>query len=69
MPEIISYDVSQTREVKVRANSLEDAIRIANAAFNNGQNSEGGVKNGPEGIWGNTTTRVKETDITAHRSY
>ncbi len=74
MPEIISYKIIQTREVNVRANSLEDAIRIANVAFKYGQNADSGVVLNDEskaqlgGIWGNTTGRVKEKDIWAERT-
>lgn len=60
MPEIRSYTVVETREVKVTANSAEDAARIAAAAFNNGQHrSDPGVLEGPAGVWGNTTSRVR----------
>lgn len=72
MPVIRNYVVSQTREVNVRANSLTDAIRIAGVAFNNGQNSDSSARYIQEnipGIWGDTTTPVKETDITARESY
>lgn len=67
MPEIIYYEVLQTREVRVRANSSIDALRIAQAAFENGQNSGDGVIDGPEGVWGNTSNRVKERDLSVTR--
>lgn len=77
MHEIRNFVVAQTREVSVRANSLEDAIRIAGRAFVDGQNSDGGVKlrsrpekaDPIEGIWGNTTSRIKETDLSAREAY
>jgi hypothetical protein len=43
MPEMISYTVTQTREVKVTANSMVDAIRIAEVAFDKGQNADCGI--------------------------
>ena len=63
MPEIMHFIVKEEREVRVAANSAVDAARIAEAAFSNGQNSNGGVIDGPEGIWGNTRSRVKTTSI------
>lgn len=70
MPEIRYYVVEQTREVKVTANTLVDAVRIASEAFEKGQNSDNAVKNPElEGVWGNTTTPVKETDIHAREAY
>jgi hypothetical protein len=65
MPAMLYFKVQQTREVEVCANRMEDAIRIAEAAFQNGQNFDRSVKDGPEGIWGNTTNLIKETNITA----
>lgn len=68
MPKIRHYRVTQTREVKVTANSSIDAARIADVAFNDGQNSDNGVKASAkiEGIWGNTTSAVRTTDISTH---
>lgn len=65
MPEVKYFTVTQEREVRVRANTAVDACRIAEAAFKNGQNADTGVVNGPEGIYGNTVTRIKETSIYA----
>lgn len=65
MPEMHYYLVQQEREVKVTANSAADAIRIADAAFTNGQNSDNGVVDGPQGVWGNTRNKVKITSISA----
>jgi hypothetical protein len=72
MPEMISYTVTQTREVKVTANSMVDAIRIAEVAFDKGQNADCGIntKDIPDdmkGVWGNTRSFVKEIDIHAER--
>lgn len=64
MPEIIHYTITQTRTVDVTANNVSDAVQIAEAAFEHGQNSDNGIiiKYGkaPAGIYGNTTTRIKE---------
>jgi hypothetical protein len=53
--------------VKVDATSVIDAARIANAAFLNGQNSDNGVVPGAllsDGeVWGNTTSRIRQTDL------
>lgn len=73
MPEMITYKITQTREVGVTANCLEDAIRIAGVAFEHGQNSDHGIRkeNYPEdmmGVWGNTRTYVKEVEIRAVRT-
>jgi hypothetical protein len=70
MPEVRHYVVEQIREVKVTANSLEDAVRIATAAFKVGQNSDAGVGSSgllPElkGVWGNTTSRIRERSVHA----
>ncbi len=65
MPAIRAFQVAQTRVVKVTANNVVDAVRIGNAAFENGQNSDNGVIDGPPVIWGNATTRVRVTDIAA----
>lgn len=68
MPEIRYFRVTQTREVMVTANNPADAVVIADAAFSSGQNSDSGVKHGPNGIFGNTTSRVKVTDTSAYES-
>lgn len=67
MPEIIYYNVSQTREVRVRANSTIDALRLAEAAFENGQDSDDKVIDAPEGVWGNLVSKVRECDLSATR--
>lgn len=67
MPEMRYFVVTQTREVKVVANHVADAVLIADAAFKHGQNSDSGVAGGkgPEGVWGNTRSLIRETSIVA----
>lgn len=62
MPEMRYFTVTEVREVEVVANSVVDAGRIAAAAFENGQNSDGGVIDGPKGVWGNTRGRIRVRD-------
>lgn len=68
MPEIRTYEVRQVRVVQVKANHEIDAARIAQAAFENGQNSSGGVIDGPDGIWGNTTKAIKNVRLEVERT-
>lgn len=64
MPAIRRYLVTQTREVEVTANDSADAIKIAEFAFTHGQHaSEPSVIGGLEGVWGNTETYIRETEI------
>lgn len=63
MPAIRYFEVTQQRKVKVAANSPYDAVRIAEAAFENGQNSGDGVIDGPMGVYGNARSKVRVTDI------
>lgn len=69
MPEMRDYIVKQTRSVEVRANTLVDAIRIADAAFLHGQNRDARLrdKEGLEGIWGDTTAPIKELKLEGDR--
>ncbi len=69
MPEMMHFKVVQTRQVMVTANSAADAVRLSAAAFEHGQNSDGGIARdkGPEGVWGNTTSRIKEMSIDCQR--
>lgn len=70
MPEMRRYIVTQTRQVEVAANKLEDAIRIAEYGFKYGQNSDWGVANvdgALVGLWGNTTKPIREQSIFAER--
>lgn len=61
------YVVTQIREVEVTANTHRNAIDIAHAAFKNGQNSDNGVIDGPEGIWGNTISKIKTVEVDCRR--
>lgn len=66
MPEMRHYIVTQVREVKVTANSIVDAGRIASAAFEHGHlGTTTSVAQGksPEGVWGNTMSRIREIDL------
>ena len=65
MPEMRNFVVTETRKVKVSANNAIDAARIANKAFEEGQNSDYGLKDkdGLRGIWGDTDERIRQTDI------
>jgi hypothetical protein len=61
MPEMVSYVVTQTREVKITANSAADAVVVATATFDH--------KLKPDEIWGHATTDVRITDISAREAY
>lgn len=65
MPAIRHFVVKEEREVQVSANSAHEAVLIAAAAFQNGQNSGNGVIDGPPDVWGNTTSKIKTTHISA----
>jgi hypothetical protein len=65
MPATYTYTVTREQQVTVTANSPTDAARIAEAAFANGQTPEGGVFDGPPGVYGNTTSRVRTVAVTA----
>lgn len=65
MPQIRYYEVSQTRKVKVSANNPTDAVRIADEAFTNGQDANGNITS-PDGVWGNTTSRVRVSDVSCY---
>lgn len=70
MPEMINYTITQTREVKVVANNASDAALIAEAAFTHGQfKSEPAIAkdHGPEDVWGNTTSHIKEMSLLVER--
>lgn len=64
MPEIKHYAVTQTRLIRVRANSPADAAVIAQHAFRSHTTTDG-VVNQVEiaGVWGNTTGRLEELDL------
>ena len=66
MPEIRHYTVRQVREVKVTANSAVDAARLAEAAFVHGHlghTTSIAADKGPEGVWGNTMSHIREIDL------
>lgn len=65
MPEMRKFIVTEVRQVEVAANTAVDAGRIADKAFKEGQNSGGGLKTkeGLDGIWGDTRTRIRQTDL------
>ncbi len=68
MPEVQHFTVTQTRSIEVSANSAADAAQIAAQAFGLGQ-SDIPVTHvrGPHGIWGNTTSKIKEVDMRVTR--
>lgn len=59
MPEIKRFLVTQTRTVEVTANEMGDACDIGRAAFANGLNRDNGVIDGPVGVWGNTSSKIR----------
>lgn len=65
MPTIKRFTVTESRSVQVEANRLEDAMRLAEHAFNQGQVgmsvNKTTMDNPP---WGNTVSKVEVT----HRS-
>lgn len=67
MPEMRHYKVVQIREVDVSANSAVEASRIAEVAFDFGQNMGNGVipSNLLNEVWGNTTSKVREISLRA----
>ena len=69
MPDIRSYVVTQEREVKVSSTCPEEAVRIAEAAFGNGQDDYGNAKGVVEETIGNTTTRIRTIEVRAREDY
>jgi hypothetical protein len=61
MPEIRYWVVSQTREVKVAANTARDAVLVAEDEF--------GGQPKPEEIWGDARMPVKTTDIIVREDF
>lgn len=70
MPQMKDFRVTQTRVVRVRANSMLDAIQIAEAAFEHGQDANGAITKdkGPKGVWGNTTSHIAEHELTVQEA-
>lgn len=54
MPENRYFIVTQTREVKVKANTLVDAGRIADAHFDNAEKPD---------VYGNAVSAIRNTDM------
>lgn len=68
MPEMRYYTVTQTREVKLVANSMSDAARLGDAAFKGGVRvGDFDIKERPEDVWGNATSDIKELDLNVKR--
>lgn len=67
MPEIRYYTVTQQRQVQVTANNVCDATRLAEKAFEEGQASNHGLWNklGLDGVWGDTTSKIREISLHA----
>lgn len=68
MPEVISYTVKLTREVKVEANNLEDAQRLALAAFRAEGATEAIMKEYGSFRWGRIVGRVRDRELTIDRT-
>lgn len=62
MAAVRHYRVTQTREVMVTATSPADAVHIGAAAFDEIELPL------DEEVWGDTTSRVRATDISAYES-
>jgi hypothetical protein len=67
MPEIRYYVVTQTREVKVQANSHRDAIDIAHDAFENGQDANGHLITKQSECWGDTESKIRTVEVNCKR--
>lgn len=67
MPEIRHYTVTETREVRVQANDIEDACRIAVLAFERSADDQV-VPIVVPGVWGNRLGRVKVKSLFAERT-
>jgi hypothetical protein len=63
MPAIKYYEVEQTRTIKVSANSIVDAIRVAAEAFDAPKNNEDRLATAPDGIFGNVHGYVEVTRL------
>lgn len=62
MPAVRVYIVRQEREVKVRAESPADAVKVGTAAFR-------GEDHDFREIGGSTTSEVRETETSAREDY
>lgn len=70
MPEMRSYKVTRTTTVEVTANDALGAAQIASVAFEHGQdaNARQPADKTPDGVWGYTTSRVKEVSLYTDRT-
>lgn len=60
------FIVRETREVRVKAEDMQDAIALANAAFKEGQDDDHTIKwNKPFGIEGDTIDKVRIINVKA----
>lgn len=66
MAKMPRFVVRQTREVLVAAEDMNDAIALANAAFKEGQSSDGSIKwSKPFGIHGDTIDKIRTLNVKA----
>lgn len=63
MPAIKYYEVEQTRTVKVAANSIVDATRVAAEAFDAADNNKDKLATAPDGIFGEVLGTVEVTRL------
>src|SRR5881275_120890 len=68
MPAIRHYKITQVREVFVMANSHRDAIDIAHEAFEKGQDANNKILKKLDGVYGDTVSKVKTTNVNSTRT-
>lgn len=60
------FMVRETREVRVKASNMQDAIALAACAFKEGQDSDGGIKwRKPFGVEGDTVEPIRVVNVKA----
>lgn len=60
------FMVRETREVRVKASNMQDAIALAASAFKEGQDSDGGIKwSKPWGVEGDTVEQIRVVNVKA----
>lgn len=60
------FIVRETREVRVKADDMQDAIALASAAFKEGQDDDHTIKwNKPFGVEGDTIDKVRVINVKA----
>lgn len=73
MPESRTFTVTESRTVRVTANTAADAVRLADQAFSgkSAQHGRGGLrsKEGLDGVWGDTTTWVRQVELNAQEGF